>query len=58
MIQGSRVLSGEDYVSAEIYKFGGANMKVDFNGRLITDFNKQTYWWKEPKDKIWIERLD
>jgi len=58
MIQGSRVLSGEDYVSAEIYKFGGANMKVEFNGRLITDFKKQVMWWKEPIDKAWIELLD
>jgi len=58
MIQGEKVLSGEDYVSAEIYKFGGANMKVENNGRFITDFKKQTYWWKEPVDKIWIESLD
>lgn len=58
MIQGERVLSGEDYVSAEIYKFGGANMKVELNGRLITDFKKQVMWWKEPVDKVWVEHLD
>ena len=58
MIQGENVLSGKDHVSAEIYKFGGANMKVERDGRLITDFKKQTYWWKEPIDKVWIERLD
>jgi len=58
MIQGKNVLSGADHVSAEIYKFGGANMKVEHGGRFITDFKKQTYWWKEPIDKVWIERLD
>lgn len=58
MIQGEKVLSGEDYVSAEIYKFGGANMKVESSGRLITDFKKQVMWWKEPVDKVWVERLD
>ncbi len=58
MIQGEKVLAGEDYVSAEIYKFGGANMKVEMSGRLITDFKKQVMWWKEPVDKVWVERLD
>jgi len=57
MIQGERVLSGEDYVSAEIYKFGGADMKVEHGDRFITDFKKQEYWWKRPVDKIWIEKL-
>jgi len=58
MIQGKNVLSGKDHVSAEIYKFGGAGMKVEYNNKLITDFKKQVYWWKEPKDKHWVERLD
>ncbi len=58
MIQGEKVLSGEDYVSAEIYKFGGAKMKVEHSTKFITDFEKQVMWWKEPVDKVWVERLD
>jgi len=58
MIQGKNVLSNKNHISAEIYKFGGANMKVEFDGRLITNFKKKVYWWTEPQDKIWIERLD
>lgn len=57
MIQGKNVLSSSQKVSAEIYKFGGANMKVEYNGTLITDFTKQEYWWKKPVDKVWIESM-
>jgi len=58
MILGYDVLGEDDKISAEIYKFGGAPMKLYHNNKLITDFKKQTYWWKEPQDKVWIERLD
>jgi len=57
MIQGKNVLAGTNKVSAEIYKFGGACMKVEYDGTLITDFKKQEYWWKRPVDKVWIEKL-
>jgi len=58
MIQGKNVLDrANNHVSAEIYKFGGAGMKVEYNGTLITDFKKQEYWWKKPVDKVWIERM-
>jgi len=57
MIQGKNVLAGTNKVSAEIYKFGGASMKVEYDGTLITDFKKQEYWWKRPVDKVWIEKL-
>ncbi len=58
MIQGKNVLDkANNKVSAEIYKFGGANMKVEYDGTLITDFKKQEYWWKKPVDKVWIESM-
>ena len=58
MIQGKNVLDqANNKVSAEIYKFGGACMKVEYDGTLITNFTKQEYWWKRPVDKVWIEKL-
>jgi len=58
MIRDYDVLGEDDKISAEIYKFGGADMGLYRNGKLITDFKKGNWWWTEPVDKIWIESLD
>ncbi len=55
IISGYSVLGNEEKVSAEIYKFGGANMGVYRKGKLITNFVKRNWWWTEPKDKVWID---
>lgn len=55
MIQGYSVLGNEEKVSAEIYKFGGADMGVYRKGKLITNFQKRSWWWTEPVDKVWID---
>ena len=58
MIVGKNVLDGTNKVSAEIHKMSGADMKLYKNNKLITDFTKQNMWWKEPLDKVWVERLE
>lgn len=55
MIQGYSVLGNEEKISAEIYKFGGADMGVYRKGKLITNFQKRSWWWTEPVDKVWID---
>ena len=47
-------------VSAEIFKTGGAPMKLFFHDKLVTDFKKKEGGWF-PKiinlDKVWIEDI-
>lgn len=56
LIIGIDVLDDVDKVSAEILKCGGAEMKLFYKDKLITNF-KSKGWFSKPLDKVWIEDL-
>ena len=57
-IQGKGVLDKSNYkISAEILKTGGADMKLYFNNKLVTDFKEKTWFSSITKDKVWISSL-
>jgi len=65
-IIGKDVTDEKDYkISAEIIKAGGADMKVFFKEKLVTDFTIQQQkkvWWmieiiKSNVDKVWIHDM-
>lgn len=54
-IAGYDVLDEVNKVSAEIYKAGGAPMKLYHDGKLITDFKERRWFWYIPKDKVVVQ---
>jgi len=45
-------------VSAEIFKTGGAKMKLFYKDKLVTDFTKRTLFTTRNLDKVWIEDMN
>lgn len=57
-IQGKGVMDKNNYkISAEILKTGGANMKLYFKNKLVTDFKEKAWFSSIAKDKIWIDDM-
>ncbi len=54
-ISGYDVLDGTNNVHAEIYKAGGAPMKVYHNNKFLTNFTKRLAWWRIKTDKVWLK---
>ncbi len=54
-IAGEDVLNGNNHVSVEILKCGGADMELYWNEKLVTDFTEKQWWNTIKKDKVWID---
>ena len=54
-ISGYDVLDGTNNVHAEIFKAGGASMKVYHNGKFLTNFTKKVRWRCVKSDKVWLK---
>ena len=57
-ITGPAVKSGKGgKVSAEILKVGGAPMRVMWNGKTVTDFQENEWFYTKSIDKDWIDDM-
>ena len=57
-IMGKDVLSKSKKVSAEILKTGGAKMSLMWNKKLVTNFEKQEWFYTIAVDKVWIDDMN